>query len=86
MNTEQKARDEAEVDRLLGNLALVKLGAMQGLGGPSSPTLYRAAKAGLIEIVRNGRSAALRRGTAKQILLEGLPKIDFKYGDTTGKK
>jgi hypothetical protein len=71
---------EAEVDRLLGDKALIKLDALQPLGGPSRPTLQRAAKAGMIELVHNGSSSNMTRATAKHILLRGLGPIPFLYG------
>jgi hypothetical protein len=80
MDSEPKSPDEIEVDRLLGNLALVKLSALQPLGGPSLPTLYRAQREGLIKIVKNGRNNAITRATAKRILLEGLREVSFVYG------
>ena len=80
MDSEPKSPDEVEVDRLLGNLALVKLSALQPLGGPSLPTLYRAQREGLIKIVKNGRNNAITRATAKRILLEGLGIVSFVYG------
>ena len=90
MDSEPKSPDEIEVDRLLGNLALVKLSALQSMGGPSQPTLYRAQREGLIKFVKNGKNNALTRATAKRILLEGLGEVSFVYGkqaaQRTGKK
>jgi hypothetical protein len=80
MNAEPKSLDEIEVDRLLGDRALVKLDALQKIGGPSRPTIHRAARAGLIRIIKIGKSSNLSRATAKRILLEGLPHIGFVYG------
>lgn len=80
MDSPSENSAEAEVDRLLGNKALVKLDALQPLGGPSRPTLQRAAKAGLIELVKNGSSSDMTRATAKHILLRGLGPIPFTYG------
>jgi hypothetical protein len=37
-DSDPRAADEAEVDRLLGDRALIKLSAMQALGGPSPPS------------------------------------------------
>jgi hypothetical protein len=72
--------DVAEFDWLLGDKALVKLTEVHRLGGPSVPTLHRAARAGLIKFVKNGSSTDLTRATAKHILLEGLGPIPFLYG------
>jgi hypothetical protein len=80
MESEPKSPDEIEVDRLLGNLALVKLSALKPMGGPSEPTLYRARREGKIKFVKNGKNNALTRATAKRILLEGLGEVSFKYG------
>jgi hypothetical protein len=80
MDSEPKSPDEIEVDRLLGDRALFKLDALQALGGPSRPTLQRAARAGLIKLVKNGDSSDLTRSTVKRILLEGLGPIRFAYG------
>jgi hypothetical protein len=71
---------EAEVDKLLGDKALFSLDSVQLLGGPSRPTINRAVKAGLIEVVRNGSTGALTRATVKRILLKGLGPISFLYG------
>ena len=65
MDDEVKKRDEAEVDRVLGNLAIIKVSDMQKFGGPGAATLYRARRAGMIEFVKNGRLSGLRRGVAK---------------------
>jgi hypothetical protein len=80
MDSQPKTPDEIEVDRLLGDRALVKLDALQPMGGPSRPTLHRAQRAGMIEFVKNGRSSDLTRATAKRILLKGLGPIPFAYG------
>jgi hypothetical protein len=72
--------DEIEVDQLLGARALIKLDALQAMGGPSRPTLHRAFRGGLIQIVKVGKSSAISRATAKEILLRGLPPITFQYG------
>jgi hypothetical protein len=86
MASEPKTPDEIEVDRLLGDRALIKLNALQPLGGPSAPTLHRAQHAGLIKIIKVGKSAGISRATAKRILLEGLPPIEFVYGKQGAKK
>jgi hypothetical protein len=85
MDSEPKSPDEIEIDRLLGDRALIKLGALQPLGGPSRPTLHRAGRAGLIEILKIGKLSGISRSTAKRILLKGLPPIEFAYGKQ-GKK
>jgi hypothetical protein len=71
---------EVDVDRLLGDKALFKLWELQPLGGPSRPTLHRAARAGMIEVIKNGTRSSLTRATAKQILLKGLGPVPFLYG------
>jgi hypothetical protein len=81
-----KSPDEDEVDRLLGKRALFKMSEVRAMGGPSPPTLYRAAREGLIELVKNGSSSDLTRGTVKRILLEGLGPIPFLYGKEGAKK
>jgi hypothetical protein len=73
-------RAEAELDRILGDRALFKLKSLQQFGGPSTQTLYRAAKLGIIQLVKNGSSTDLTRETAKRILLYGLGPIPFVYG------
>jgi hypothetical protein len=80
MDPEAKTRDEIEVDRLLGDRALIKLDALRELGGPSPQTLYRAAREGLIKIVKNGHNSAMTRATAKRILIDGLGPVTFTYG------
>jgi hypothetical protein len=62
------------------------LNALQPLGGPSRPTLQRAAREGLIKLIKNGDSSAISRATAKRILLEGLGPITFVYGKKAEKK
>ena len=49
-----ESADEAEVERLLGKRALFKMREVTEMGGPSVPTLQRAARQGKIEVVRNG--------------------------------
>jgi hypothetical protein len=80
MDSELKSPDEIEVDRLLGDRALIKLDDLLPMGGPSRPTLHRAAHDGLIRLIKVGKSSAITRATAKRILLEGLPPITFTYG------
>jgi hypothetical protein len=80
MDPGPKNRDAAELDLLLGGKANFTVKEVQGLGGPSPQTLYRARQAGLIEFVKNGVSNTLTRGTTKHILLRGLGPIPFTYG------
>jgi hypothetical protein len=80
VDSEPKSPDEIEVDRLLGDRALIKLDDLQAMGGPSRPTLHRAFHSGLIKLIKVGKSSAISRATAKRILLEGLPPIEFVYG------
>jgi hypothetical protein len=72
------ARRQADIDRLLGDKLLFDMKAMQPLGGPSAPTLYRARRAGLLDTVKNGGRTSLTRETAKRILLEGLGFIPWR--------
>ena len=51
------------MDRLLGKRALFKMAEVHAMGGPSPPTLYRAAREGLIELVNNGSSSDLTART-----------------------
>ena len=78
--------DEAEVDHLLGKRALFKMREVTDMGGPSVPTLQRAARQGKFEVVRNGVSADLTRATVKLILTKGLGPISFLYGKEGAKK
>jgi hypothetical protein len=77
---------EDEIDALLGSLALIRIANVQKYGGPSPPTLYRAEKAGLIELVRNGQRTSLTRAALKAILLDGLGPVQFLYGQQAEKK
>ena len=86
MDSEPKSPDEVEVDRLLGDRALIKLNDLQPLGGPSRQKLHRAIHSGLIKLIKVGKSSAISRATAKRILLEGLPPIEFVYGKQAEKK
>jgi hypothetical protein len=67
-----------DLDRLLGNKALFDLQAPKTFGGPSSPTLYRALRAGLFPVVKNGNRTRITRETMKMILREGLGRIPSK--------
>jgi hypothetical protein len=87
--TEASARRraaEAEVDRLLGSLALIHISDVQKYGGPSPPTVYHAENAGLIELVRNGKRTSLTRVALKSILLDGFGELSFFYGAQGEKK
>jgi hypothetical protein len=83
---EPDSPDEEEVERLLGKRALFKMREVTEMGGPSVPTQQRAARQGLIRVVRNGASADLTRATVKQILTKGLGPISFLYGKEGAKK
>jgi hypothetical protein len=72
---------ETDIDRLLGKKALFNMRELKPLGGPSSPTLYRARRAGIIETVQNGGRTTLTRATVKRILLEGLGSIPWRKED-----
>jgi hypothetical protein len=77
---------EAELDRILGDRVLFKLKSLQKFGGPSVQTLYRAARLGIIELVKNGSSTDLTRETTKRILLKGLGPVPFVYGKQAAAK
>jgi hypothetical protein len=55
MDSEPKTPDEIEIDRLLGDRALIKLDDLQPMGGPSRPTLHRAFHSGIIKIIKVGK-------------------------------
>ena len=67
-----------DLDRILGDRALFPLTEPQKHGGPSSPTLYRAKRAGILPVVKNGNRTLLTRATMKKILTEGLGPIPWK--------
>jgi hypothetical protein len=67
-----------DLDRILGDRMLFDLRAPHTFGGPSSPTLYRALRAGLLPVVKNGNRTMLTRATMKKILTEGLGPIPCK--------
>jgi hypothetical protein len=67
-----------DLDRLLGDKMLFDFRAPQTYGGPSSPTIYRAWRHGLIDVVKNGNRSMLTRATMKKILTEGLGPIPWK--------
>jgi hypothetical protein len=71
---------EEEVDRLLGKGALFKMRWVTEMGGPSVPTLQRARRQGLLEVVKNGARTDLPRAEVKRIFLKGLGPISFLYG------
>ena len=74
------ARDEADLDRILGDQALFPITEPQKYGGPSSPTIYRALRAGKVTVVKNGDRTRLTRGEMKRILLKGIGPVPFAYG------
>jgi hypothetical protein len=76
---------EVEIDRLLGDRALFNITDLQKFGGPSSPVLYRARRAGMIELVDAGGRTKISRATVKRILIEGLGRITFNYGGKQAK-
>ena len=69
-----------DVDRILGNQALFQIPDVQKYGGPSPSVIWRARRAGLIEVLQVGGGTRLSRATVKRILLEGLPPVTFVYG------
>jgi hypothetical protein len=72
--------EEAEVDRLLGDQLLFNVDDPQKRGGPSPQVIFRARRAGLIELVDMGGLTKLSRATMKLIMMKGLPRIPFLYG------
>ena len=81
-----KSPKEEELDALLGPKALFKMSEVTEWGGPSVPTLQRARRQGLLEVVKNGASTDLPRAEVKRIFLEGLGPISFLYGKGGEKK
>jgi hypothetical protein len=78
MKSVSDADREAEIDRLLGDKLLFDMKAPQAFGGPSPATLYRAVRANLFPVVRNGGRTRLTRVTMKKILLEGVGYIPWR--------
>jgi hypothetical protein len=73
-------RDEADLDRILGDRALFEITEPQKYGGPSPPTIYRALRAGKVSVIKNGDRTRLTRGEMKRILLKGIGPVPFTYG------
>jgi hypothetical protein len=74
-----KSPEEVELDRILGDRALFDITDPQKFGGPSPPVIYRARRAGMIELVDVGGRTKISRATLKRILLEGLGRVAFYY-------
>jgi hypothetical protein len=74
-----KSPEEQEIDRLLGDRALFDVDDPQKFGGPSPPVIYRARRAGMIELVDVGGRTKISRATMKRLLLKGLGRVDFYY-------
>jgi hypothetical protein len=74
-----KSPEEEEIDRILGGRALFDIDDPQKFGGPSPPVLYRARRAGMIEMIEVGGRTKLSRATMKRLLLKGLGRVDFYY-------
>jgi hypothetical protein len=83
MKSVPDARREIDIDRLLGNKLLFDMTAPKSFGGPSPATLYRAVRANIIQVVRNGGRTRLSRATMKRILLEGVGFIPWRKSDIT---
>lgn len=77
--TRARAAAEAELDALLGPRALFKIPEAKTFGGPSPAVVYRAEKAGLIELTRIGGATHISRALMKRILLDGLGRVSFVY-------
>jgi hypothetical protein len=67
-----------DIDALLGDKALFTLDEPAKYGGPSRPTLFRARKAGILPVVKNGSLTRITRATMKRILVEGLGHIPWE--------
>jgi hypothetical protein len=74
------APEDPDVDRILGDKLLFEIKDPQKYGGPSPPTIYRAARAGKVELVKNGESTRLTRATMKRLLIAGIGPVPFTYG------
>ena len=77
----KKSPEEAEIDRLLGDRALFDITDAKMFGGPSPPVIFRARRAGMIELVEVGGRTKISRATMKRLLLEGLGRVDFYYAN-----
>ena len=82
---EEEAEEEEEIDRLLGDRALFDVDDPQKFGGPSPPVIYRARRAGMIELVDVGGRTKISRATMKSLLLKGLGRVDFYYTNSKPK-
>jgi hypothetical protein len=80
-----KSPEEVEIDRVLGDRALFDVTDPQKFGGPSPPVIYRARRAGMIELVDVGGRTKISRATMKRLLLEGLGRVDFYYPNSKPK-
>jgi hypothetical protein len=80
-----KSPEEEEIDRLIGDRALFDVDDPQKFGGPSPPVIYRARRAGMIELVDVGGRTKLSRATMKRLLLKGLGRVDFYYPNSKPK-
>jgi hypothetical protein len=81
-----RSLEEEEIDRILGSRLLFDVTEPQEFGGPSPPVIYRAERAGMIELIRTGGRTKLTRATMKRIALEGLGPVRFLYGKQGEKK
>ena len=82
---ERSPEEVAEIDRLIGDRALFDIDEPQKFGGPSPPVIYRARRAGMIELVDVGGRTKISRATMKRLLLEGLGRVDFYYPNSAPK-
>jgi hypothetical protein len=80
-----KSPEEEEIDRLLGDLALFDIADAKKFGGPSVPVIFRARRAGMIELVDVGGRTKISRATMKGLLLKGLGRVDFYYASSKPK-
>jgi hypothetical protein len=80
-----KSPEEEEIDRLIGDRVLFDVDDPQKFGGPSPPVIYRARRAGMIELVDVGGRTKLSRATMKRLLLKGLGRVDFYYANSKPK-
>lgn len=80
-----KSPEEVEIDRILGDRALFDVTDPQKFGGPSPPVIYRARRAGMIELIDVGGRTKLSRATMKGLLLKGLGRVDFYYANSKPK-
>ena len=80
-----KSVEEEEIDRLLGDRALFDITDAQKFGGPSPPVVFRARRAGMIELVDVGGRTKISRATMKRLLLKGRGRVDFYYPNSKPK-